>query len=83
MTLFNILLSRKIHVIKGGTTLQLSWTTKNQSMGIDFVFKVKCTIFWLNIGLRVYLDLYRPDFPKSTCKYFIISCYFLVQNTLF
>ena len=39
-------------------------------MGTDFFLQVKCTIFWLNIGLRVYLDLYVPDFPKSTSKYF-------------
>ena len=58
---------------QGGATLQLSWTTKNQSMGTDFVLQVKCTKFWLNIGLRVYSDLYIPDFPKSTSKYFIIS----------
>ena len=31
----------------------------------------KCNIFWLNIGLRVYLDLYLMNFPKSTSKYFI------------
>ena len=32
----------------------------------DFVFQVKCTIFWLNRGLTVYLYLCEPDFPKST-----------------
>ena len=36
-----------------------------------FVLKVKCTIFWLNRGLMVYLDLYALDFPKSTSKYFL------------
>ena len=39
-------------------------------MGTDFVLQVKCTIFWLNIRLRVYLDLHVPDFPKSNSKYF-------------
>ena len=38
---------------KGGATLQLSWT--------DFVLQIKCTIFWLYIGLRIYFDLYVPD----------------------
>ena len=36
----------------------------------DIVHQVKCTIFWLNIGLGVYLDLYVPDFSKSTSKSF-------------
>ena len=41
-------------------------------MGTDFVFQMKCTIFWLTIGLRVYLGLYVPDFPKNTSKYFFL-----------
>ena len=40
-------------------------------MGTDLVLPVKCTIFWLNCGLRVYFDLYAPDFPKSTTNYFL------------
>ena len=40
-------------------------------MGTDFVLQVKCTIFCFNRGLRVYLDFYAPDFPKSTAKYFL------------
>ena len=32
------------------------------------LYIVKFTIFCLNKGLRVYLDLYAPDFPKSTPK---------------
>ena len=40
-------------------------------MGTDFVLQVKYPIFWLNRGLRVYLDLYAPDFPKSTSKYYL------------
>ena len=39
-------------------------------MGTDFVLQVKHTIFWLNIGLKIYLDLYVRDFLKSTSKYF-------------
>ena len=38
-------------------------------MDPDFVVEVKCTIFWLNKGLRLYFDLFAPDFPKSTSKY--------------
>ena len=34
----------------------------------NFVDQVKFTILWLNIGLRVYFDLYLPDFSKSTTK---------------
>ena len=41
-------------------------------MYTDFVLQVKCTIFWLNSGLMVYLDLYAPDFPKSTSKYLLL-----------
>ena len=40
-------------------------------MCTDFVCQVKCTISWLNRGLRVYLDLYVLDFPKSTSKYLL------------
>ena len=32
----------------------------------DFILHVKFTIFWLNKGLRVYLDLHVLDFPKNT-----------------
>ena len=39
-------------------------------MCADFNLHVKFTIFWLHIGLRVYLDLHVPYFPKSTSKYF-------------
>ena len=38
--------------------------------------KMHHIFFCLNIGLRVYLDLYVQDFPKSTSKYFVISYYF-------
>ena len=37
-------------------------------MDTDFV--VKYTILWHNRFLRVYLDLFVPDFPKSTSKDF-------------
>ena len=39
-------------------------------MGSDFNLLVKCTIFGLNRGLRIYLDLYGTDYPKITSKYF-------------
>ena len=42
-------------------------------MCTDFVFQVKCTIFWLKRGLRVHLDLYAPEFPNSISKYLILS----------
>ena len=38
-------------------------------MCTDLVFHGQCTIFWLKRRLRVHLDLYAPDFPKSTYKY--------------
>ena len=30
----------------------------------DFILHVKWTIFWLNKGLRLNLDLYAPDFAN-------------------
>ena len=33
--------------------------------GPKFVVQVKCTIFCINRGLRVYLDLYVPDSPQN------------------
>jgi hypothetical protein len=51
-------------------------------MGTDFALQEKCTIFWLNIGLRVYLDLYVPDFPKSTFKYFLYPSNFSPKHPL-
>ena len=51
-------------ILQGEATLQLSWTSKLQEWDNDFVLQVKCTIFWLNRCLRVYLDLYAPDFQK-------------------
>ena len=42
-------------------------------MGTDFVLQVKCTIFWLKRGWRVHLDLYAPDFPKSTSMYLFLT----------
>ena len=49
-------------------------------MGTDFVFQVKSIMFWLNKGLRVYLDLYVPDLSKSTSKYYFF--YILVLFSL-
>ena len=37
-------------------------------MGTDFLRGVKCPNFWLYTGLRVYFDLYAPDFPKNYFK---------------
>ena len=54
---------------QGGVTLQLSWTSKTNPWALTLFFQVKCTIFWLNRGLRVHLDLYAPDFPKTISKY--------------
>ena len=45
-------------------------------MDPEFVVQVKCIIFLLNIDLRVYLDFYVPDFPKSTFKYLSASVLF-------
>ena len=39
------------------------------SIDPDFVVLVKFSIFWLHRVLRVYLDMYAPDFPKNTSKY--------------
>ena len=52
-------------------------------MFTDFVLKVKCTIFWLNRGLMVYLDFYAPDFPKSTSKYFLQPSTFSLKHPIF
>ena len=46
-------------------------------MDHDFVVQVYHTICWLNRVLRVDLDLYDPDFPKSTFQYLS----FLVRKT--
>ena len=51
-------------------------------MGTDFVLQVKCTIFWLNRGMRVYLGLYAPDFPKSTSKYFLHLVLFSLKHPI-
>ena len=51
-------------------------------MRTDFVLQVKCTIFWLNRGLMVYLDLYAPDFPKSTGSTFYILVLFSLKQTI-
>ena len=52
-------------------------------MGTDFFLQVKGTIFWLNKGLRVYLDLYVSDFPKSTSQYFLHPSTFKSQTPYF
>ena len=40
-------------------------------MDPDFVVQLKCNIFRLNGGLRVYLDMSAPDFPNITSLYFL------------
>ena len=52
-------------------------------MGTEFVPQGKCTIFWLNRGLRVYLDLYVSDFPKSISKYFLYPSTFYILVLFF
>ena len=42
-------------------------------MDSDLVFQVKCTIFWINRDLRVHLDLYAPNFPRSTSKFLFFT----------
>ena len=44
-------------------------------MHCDFVVQVKCTIFWLNIDLRVNFDLYAQKVPKNPYK-----CFFVVEK---
>ena len=39
----------------------------------DFILQVRCTIFWLKRGLRVCLDLYAPDFLKSTLSTCVVQ----------
>ena len=41
----------------------------------DFVFHVKWTKFCFKRGLMVQLDLYAPDFSKSTSKYLFFTNY--------
>ena len=48
----------------------------------DFVVQVKYTIFWLTLGLRVYLDFYAPELPKSTSKYFLSSDLFGTKHPI-
>ena len=52
-------------------------------MDPDFVGNVKCALFWPDRGLRVYLDLYVPDHPKTSSKYPFGLKYLLVTNTPF
>ena len=38
---------------------------ENETMQTYFIVRVKCTIFWLNIGLRIYFYKYVPDEKSS------------------
>ena len=51
----------------------------------DFVVQVKCTIFWLNRGLRVYLDLYgglRAEVPTSTLSTHLFVVPFMASSCI-
>ena len=61
-------------------------------MDTGFVLQVKCTIFWFNIGLRVYLDLYVPDFIllivnctlfTAHCTMYTVQCKCTLYNVQF
>ena len=52
-------------------------------MCTDFVLQVKWSTFWVNRGLRVYLDLYVTDFLKGTSKYFLYPSTFLCKTFYF
>ena len=52
-------------------------------MDPDFVVQGKFTIFWLNRGLKVDLDLDAPDFPKSISKYLFCTEVIRKQCVLF
>ena len=45
----------------------------NFGVGADFVLQVKCTIFWLNRVLSLYIDLYAPDFQKVPLSTFFTN----------
>ena len=51
-------------------------------MGTDFVLQVKGTKFWLNRGLRVYLDLYVSDFQKVPLSTFYILIVFSPKHPI-
>ena len=50
-------------------------------MDPDFVDQVRCALFWLNRGLRVYLNFYIPDLKKKYIKVPIWPQYFFFSTT--
>ena len=50
-------------------------------MDPDLYILVKCTIFWLNTGLRIYFILYAQDLPNSNTKFFF--CTGVVKKHIF
>ena len=62
-------------------TLQLSWNSKINPWTPNLLFKQNAPYFWLNKGLRVYLDMYVPGFPakKLRYRYFRAMCNFWKQ----
>ena len=51
--------------------LYVFWAeVQTYSLDLDFLIGIKCTIIWINRGLRVYFDMFAADFPNSTGKYF-------------
>ena len=48
-------------------------------MHYHFIVQVKCTIFCLIRGLRVYFDLCEPDFPKKYLQVLFVTKYLLGQ----
>ena len=71
---------------EGGAILPLSWTANPNPCALTFVFQVKCTIFGLKWVLRIHLDLYASDFPKSMSKYLLFTlpqCNILGCNVFF
>ena len=51
-------------------------------MGTEFVPQGKYTIFWLNRGLRVYLDLYVSVFQKVSLSNLYILVLFIPKHPI-
>ena len=52
-------------------------------MDTDFIVQVKSTIFWLDRGLRVYLDCLRRIFQKVPLSTFLTSVHFQSKTPYF
>ena len=64
-----ILCTPIVHLYEGGATLQLSWTTNPNSWALTLFFELSAPFF----GSKVLLDLYVPDFSKSTSEYLLFT----------